>query len=345
MHRVWALIAVVAVLLITGGVAQADPDRFAPVDRPGPPLSVPDDVLDASLRCTEDLDDADVDPVLLLSGTTVDPDENFGWNYQPALTGAGIPWCASFAPDANMADIAERGEYVVHAIRTMHERSGRDVAIVGFSQGGMVGRWALRFWPDTRRKVSDVIGLAPSNNGTLDADGICTPDCAPSIWQQRTRAAFIEALNSRQATFDGIDYTVIYTQTDQVVTPQPAGSALPHGPGQVRNVAVQEVCPGRPVDHLGLGSFDAVGAALAFDALTHHGPADPERVGRTVCLQAFMPGVDPASFPADNARYHAAVVTTLVTYPHVPAEPPLACYTRAEGCAAEDESPQIYSVN
>lgn len=37
----------------------------------------------------------------------------------------------------------------------------------------MVPRWALRFWPDTRAMVDDVIGLDPSHHGTLDAYGVC----------------------------------------------------------------------------------------------------------------------------------------------------------------------------
>ncbi len=34
--------------------------------------------------------------------------------------------------------------------------------MVTHSQGGMIGRWATRFWPDTRQMVDDIVGLAPS---------------------------------------------------------------------------------------------------------------------------------------------------------------------------------------
>jgi hypothetical protein len=61
--------------------------------------------------------------------------------------------------------------------------------------------YALRFWPDTRAMVDDLIGLSPSNHGTLDAIPLCEVGCAASIWQQRSNAKFIAALNSRAETF------------------------------------------------------------------------------------------------------------------------------------------------
>ena len=40
------------------------------------------------------------------------------------------------------------------------------------------------------------------------------------------------------------------------------------------------------------------------------------------------PGVDPATLPANEARYNGQTATVAATYPHVPAEPPLASYAR-----------------
>ena len=91
--------------------------------------------------------------------------------------------------------------------------------MVGYSQGGMVPRWALRFWPDTRAIVHDMIGIAPSNHGTLDAIALCRQECPPADWQQAEGARFLHALNSGAETFAGIDYTVIFSRTDEVVVP------------------------------------------------------------------------------------------------------------------------------
>ena len=71
----------------------------------------------------------------------------------------------------------------MHAIRRIHRISGRRVAVMGHSQGGMSMRWALRFWPDTRAMVDDVIGFAGSNHGT-DSGGGCANGCTPAGWQQ-----------------------------------------------------------------------------------------------------------------------------------------------------------------
>ena len=346
MRRCSLVASVIVAVLGAGllaGTASADPllpflpdpdtGEFAPLDQDGPDLSIPDDVLAASLHCSvplDDLGDAEADPVLLLSGTTLDPPENFGWNYEPALTAAGIPWCTSTSPGRNMADVQVRGEYVVYAIRTMAGHADRDVALLGHSQGGMVGRWALRFWPDTRDLVSDVVGLAPSNDGTLAAVGVCAPTCAPSFWQQRTGSAFLAALNSGRQTFPGVDYTAVYTLTDEVVTPQPAGSDLADDGGDVTNVALQDVCPAHPADHLSTGTSDAVAWALTLDALTHDGPADPGRIDPSVCLAPFMPGVNPVTFPTDFAHAAAILADSAALYPHTPAEPPLARYVRPQ---------------
>jgi hypothetical protein len=241
-----------------------------------------------------------------------------------------------------MGDIQIAGEYVVYAIRTMHARSGQRVQIVGHSQGGMVPRWALRFWPDTRPMVDDVVGTSPSNHGTLDANVVCLLTCAPGIWQQRNNSRFIAALNSIQETFPGISYTDIYTDSDEVVVPNfgPAASSSLHGGGgQITNVPIQQVCPLDLTEHIGVGIYDNTAFQIALDALTHPGPADPSRVPRSLCLRPLMPSVNPVTFPLNYASTLGTVATTLATYPHTPTEPPLACYVNAS-CPSPQPAPR-----
>jgi hypothetical protein len=112
----------------SAGTASAADGEFAPVDQKGPHLSVPGNELAASLTCTGNVRKATTTPVLLLAGIAVNADQYFGWNWKPALTKAGIPWCASDVPNpasanTNLADIQVRAEYVVYAIRTMSKQA------------------------------------------------------------------------------------------------------------------------------------------------------------------------------------------------------------------------------
>jgi hypothetical protein len=288
--------------------------------------------LAAALQCSGSLRGASHPPVLLVPGTSLNPSTDYGYGWEPALTQLGWPYCAVTLPGNAMGDIQVAGEYVVYAIRTMYAAYGARIDIVGHSQGGMVPRWALRFWPDTRAMVDDLVGLSPSNHGTLDAIPACAQSCAPAFWQQRSDAAFIAALNSDQETFPGISYTDIYTNTDEIVVPNlgpAASSSLSGGGGAIANVAIQQVCPADLTEHLGIGIYDNTAYQLALDALTHPGPADPSRVAVTACLSPLMPGVDPSTFAADYAQTVASVAATVASAPRTTAEPPLACYVTA----------------
>jgi hypothetical protein len=339
-----AAVIAVAVLVLAPAAASA---AYAPPSRPGPALSVPAAKLAASLGCVGTLRGASHAPVLLVPGTSLNPATDYGYGWEPALRTLGWPYCAVTLPGNAMGDIQVAGEYVVSAIRTMHAAYGGRIDIVGHSQGGMVPRWALRFWPDTRAMVDDLVGLSPSNHGTLDAIPVCAASCAPAFWQQRSNAAFIAALNSAQETFPGISYTDVYTNTDEVVVPNfgpAASSTLSGGGGAIANIAIQSVCPADVTEHLGVGIYDNTAYQLALDALTHPGPADPSRVAATTCLTPLMPGIDPSTFAANYASTLASVAGTVASSPRTTSEPPLACYVTATcptGRAAAQERSSV----
>jgi triacylglycerol esterase/lipase EstA (alpha/beta hydrolase family) len=335
--------AFASLLVVLALAADASAAGFAPPDRPGPELSVPAADLQAALKCTDGLAGAAHNPILLVPGTNLDPESNFSWNYERAFKALGWQYCTVRLPFHTMGDTQVAGEYVVYALRTMAHDSGRKVDVLGFSQGGMLPRWALRFWPDTRALTGDVVGLDPSNHGTLDSAALCQASCPPAYWQQATGSNFGDALNSFAETFAGIDYTNVYSRTDEVVTPNldaSGSSSLHTGEGRIANVAVQEVCPADVSEHLAMGSYDPVGYALAIDAFTHDGPADPARVATGTCARPFQPGVNPATFPADYAGYLAAVGRNATTSPFVPAEPALECYTTATCPTAARQAPR-----
>jgi pimeloyl-ACP methyl ester carboxylesterase len=328
MRRLLTL-ASMALALVPATAAAADP-AYAPVDRPGPPLDVPSDKIAAAMECSKGVDRAARTPVLLVPGTGASAHDNYSWNYEPEFDKQGIPWCAITFPYDGNGDIQVNGEYMVYAIRTMYERAGRKIAIVGHSQGGMVPRWALRFWPDTRAMVDDMIGFAPSNHGTTQAGLVCHGNCLIANWQQSFGSNFIRALNSYQETFPGISYTNVYTHNDEVVRPNSddtGSSSLHGGGGRITNVAVQDVCPNDSSDHDLLGTVDAVAYALAMDAYTHDGPADKSRIPASTCAQPYMPGIDPATGPAAGIK--AFYDDESSTGPETPSEPPLACYVYA----------------
>ncbi len=289
-------LALLLALLAAGSVQAKSP--FAPLDRPGPPLRVDREKLRDSLSCSAGVKDAARAPVLLVPATGVNSDQNFSWNYENLFDQQGIPYCDSDQAgrrNTNLTDIQRRGQYLTYAIRKMSAMAGRRIAIVGHSQGGMAMRWPLRFWPDTRSMVDDVIGFAGTNRGTDEAKD-CTDECSPAAAQQSSDSNFIRALNSRAETFRGISYTEVATERDQTVTPQPYASSV-SGPGRITNVLVQEVCPNSIAEHLQVGTVDSAAAALALDALDHDGPAKPERISPLVCASPYHPGVDYLTAP------------------------------------------------
>lgn len=327
--RLTTVICSVGIVLAGATAAAADERGYAPPDRPGPPLSVPSEKLADALRCTPGVSQGKREPVLLVHGTFLTAESNFSWTYAPAFRAAGRPYCTLDLPDKGLSDIQDSAEYVVNAIREMGRSAGRQVDIVGFSQGGMIGRWALRFWPETRAMVDDLIGIDPSNHGTLDSFAICAPGCAPSVHQQRTGSNLMKALNSPQETFAGIDYTQIYTPLDEVVVPNldpVASSSLHTGDGEISNVSTMNVCPVHAAEHVSMGTFDPVAYQLVRDALEHAGPADAARIDRVVCTRLVHPGVDPAQVPGRMAGIGVSVAESLALYPRVAAEPPLKPY-------------------
>lgn len=339
-----ALVLAIALLVATPPALAVTP-RYAPLDRPGPELSVPTATLAKALNCHGSFTANQLEPVLLSPGTGVTPEQNFSWNYERAFTAQKRPWCALTMPFHTLGDIQIAGEYIVYAIRVMHARAGRRIAILGHSQGGMSMRWALRFWPATRTMVDDVIGMAGDNHGTTSGNsGPQLPgNRPPAAWQQGAGSNFIKALNSGRETFPQVSYTEIFTHTDEEVQPSnndaTATSRVTPGPN-VTNIAVQDICPADVNEHLLLGTIDPTAYALVMDALNHPGPANPARISRSVCAQIYQPGVDPTSAQTyiNGLSAIPGVVGAAVPgfnpfgAPMLSREPTLACYTTYAGC-------------
>ena len=300
----------------------------------GPALSVPADRLAQSLRCPVAVEGATRAPVLLVPGTGENPDF-FDWNYARAFTQAGVPFCTVTLPGAATDDIQTAAEYLVHAIRDMRARSGRRIAIVGHSQGGMSPRWALKYWPDTRAMVDDLVGLASSNHGTDGRRGRVPPELhrgdAPAEGRlERSSPRSTPARRRSRASPTPPSSRAWTRSSRRTRTRRPAAPRCAPATGGARTSPRRTSARPNASEHLVLGSSDPVGYALAIDALEHDGPADPARIPATVCAQPFQPGVNPATFATDSSTAYARVLDQFNSgSPQIPAEPPLRCYVTA----------------
>ncbi|MDQ4028353.1 MAG: lipase [Actinomycetota bacterium] len=276
--------------------------------------SVSGTTLNSALECGTPIDGGGrAEPVLLVHGTGVTPEQNWGWSYRPALRKAGFEVCWVTLPNAAFEDIQISAEYAARAIEIMNHRAGELVDVIGHSQGGLSLRWAIKWFP-AGALVDDYVGFASPNHGTRTAISAARAGkCFAACWQMRPRSAFIGALNRGDETPGDVSYTSIYTINDEAVRPAESSSLA-----GAMNVVIQDVCPGRPVEHLLLAG-DAVTWELAVDALTHRGAADVERVSPFACFKLALPGAT-LNWPERGAD------TVNVRYPS--REPPLRPYAR-----------------
>lgn len=292
-----------------------------------PALLNPPATLAAALKCTASpsLVGATKTPVLLVHGTAANGDYNWGANYWRALPALGYPTCTVDLPLKAMGDMQDSAEYVVYALRTMYQQSGRKVSLIGHSQGGTLVGWAMKYWEDLATQVDDAIGLAADFKGVPGGYFICYGqggNCAPAVWQLTTGSNFMAA-SANKPLPAGPSFTSIYSLTDPVVTPQPTASTLDGG----ANMSVQLRCPGRSVSHLGM-VVDNVAYAMVKDALENAGPASLNRVPATSCLQTYLPNIDLATWNYNISAGLVEVVSTAISAETVTSEPPLRSYAQ-----------------
>src|SRR5262249_13774728 len=139
-------------------------------------------VVGTALQCDGPMRHADRPAVLLVHGTGQSPESAWGQGTRHYFNDAGYDVCTIRLPNAAHGDIQESGEYLARAVLMLRDR-GRSVAIVAHSQGGVVARWALRWWPSTARAVTDVVTLGTPHRGFAWAGLACaTPaGCEPAF--------------------------------------------------------------------------------------------------------------------------------------------------------------------
>lgn len=190
----------------------------------------------------------------------------------------GVPFFHGLGPIEDSA-----GELSAYVDRVLAATGTDEVDIVGHSQGGMMPRYYLKFLGGAD-DVHTFVGIAPSNHGTtllgltklLDLfpgleDAI--DGSAPALTQQVAGSDFLQRLNDGGDTVPGVEYTVIATRYDQVVTPY--RTQFLEGPN-VRNILVQDRCPVDISEHLTVALVDRVTFHETVNALdpAHATPAN-----------------------------------------------------------------------
>jgi triacylglycerol esterase/lipase EstA (alpha/beta hydrolase family) len=229
-------------------------------------------------------------PVILVHGTFADMSDSwqalspllydsgycvFAFNYG-SYAGSGL---LGVYATGNIVASAEQLSAFVNRVLAATGASQAD--LVGHSQGGMMPRYYLRFLGGAA-KVHTLVGLAPSNHGTTlnglftlagyfpGADAFLGLLC-PACEQQSAGSAFLTKLNAGEETVPGVNYTVIESANDEVVTPYT--SAFLTGPS-VTNILLQSQCSLDQGEHLSM-PYDHIADTDVLNALDPSDPVTP----------------------------------------------------------------------
>jgi triacylglycerol lipase len=306
----------------------------APAQAAEPALTVGPTTLNRALHCVGAIDHAKRTPIMLVTGTGASGAEAYAIG-KGGLDAYGAPVCYVDYPNYTTADVQVSVQYLVNGLRVMARRAGRQVAVFGISQGGLLPRVALTYWPSLRAKVSDVIAAAGTQHGTVLGDrSACAtpPGCIPAGWQQAAGSKFLAALNAQPDETPGpTSWTTVRSSSDGTVQPQTG----PHPTSALdgaTNVLIQAVCPGRAVSHIGT-ALDSVTFALIDDAMTHAGPARVSRLPADVCAHPYAPGLDEATTTSLLTAAGGLTGSRSTDQPRVTREPKVRAWAKARVAA------------
>ena len=226
-------------------------------------------------------------PVVLVPGTFLSQADDFAAvsplladnGYCVYTTNVGAP---AGDPVGTVGDIPTSATELSTVVDKVLAATGASkVDLVGHSQGGgVLPRWYLKY-DGGASKVSQLVGLAPSNHGTsvdsavtlaaqLDSvsvlDAVFDAAQAPAASEQLTGSAVNAQLDAGGDTVAGVTYTDIVSRNDEVVTPY-TQQFLTAGPGAtVHNILLQSVCPLDQGEHLSV-VYDQIALREMLNAL------------------------------------------------------------------------------
>lgn len=285
----------------------------APITEPGSPFPVTYGIIDGLAFFNPTMPPAGANdpsitvtpehplPIILVNGTTATQGTNWSVG-APVLANAGYKvYTFNYGnttsdptfPIQAIGDIRQSGEQLAAEVdRVLAETGAEKVILVGHSQGG--GILAVHYINNLggASKVSQLIGIDPSNHGT-DLMGLVSlaslpivgplliqiaDAIGPGLYQQALGSPFQDVVYGDGDTRPGILYTTIASVNDEVVTPY-TQSALT-GPN-VTNIVVQDRYPGLVLGHANIFLSPQVWT-LVLDALASNPQANPLQTPDTV---------------------------------------------------------------
>jgi hypothetical protein len=330
--------AALATLLSIAIAAAPATAATKPAKPPEPPITIPKAELEAAFHCHGEVEGASAEPVLFVTGTGATGEEGYLIG-KGAFDAFGHPVCDVDFPDYTTADIQISVQYLVYAIRRESQMAGRRIAIIGISQGGLLPRFALTYWPSLRTKVTDVLAAAGTQHGTtiVGPQGPCSAanPCPPAFWQQAANSNLLRALNRQPVEAPGpTAWTTVRSATDEAVQPQTGKHPTSSLKGAT-NILIQSICPGRVTSHIGT-AVDSVTFAAFADAISHKGPADPARFPSDVCTHPYAPGLNEETTTTFLTGSGGLIATQEASVPTVGAEPRVRGYVKRLVALAQD---------
>jgi pimeloyl-ACP methyl ester carboxylesterase len=240
-------------------------------------------------------------PIVLLNGTSTIQGTNWSVG-APVLANAGYKvYTFNYGntttnpnfPIQAVGDIRQSSaELAAEVERVLAETGAPKVILVGHSQGG--GILAVNYINNLggADKVSQLIGISPSNHGT-DIDGLgglqslpilgplfvgIADAIGPALYQQTLNSPFQQEVYGNGDTRPGVLYTTIASINDEVVTPY-TQQAL-NGPN-VTNIVLQDLYPGLVLGH-GNTAVSPQVWGIVLDALASNPAANPLTTQSTV---------------------------------------------------------------
>ncbi|MBJ7339993.1 alpha/beta fold hydrolase [Mycolicibacterium sp.] len=240
-------------------------------------------------------------PIILLNGTTATQGANWSVG-APVLANAGYKVYTfnygNTTADPNfpiqaVGDIRQSGlELAAEVNRVLAETGAPKVILIGHSQGGGILPVYYLNELGGAAKVSQLIGIAPSNHGT-DFDGLgalqsipilgslivgIADALGPALYQQALGSPFQQEVYGDGDTRPGVLYTTISSVDDEVVTPYTQQALT--GPN-VTNIILQQRFPGLILGHANIFTSPQAWASV-LDALASNPAANPLPVQNTV---------------------------------------------------------------